>query len=137
MQGTKYETRPMFYHDALNLMTNNETIKRMCEKHSFQHWILPEQDLFCNKEELSWFQGRAPVNCPELNALDQSCNKDIFEAVNKHVAVTLSLEASNDRKLSLNTPSLAKKSYHQFFQDVAPESRQIVQNRGNIINSLK
>lgn len=137
MSATKYKNNAMFYHDALSLMTNKDTMDWMRENDLLQHWILPEQNLFYDQPELKRYRGRPPGNCPELNSLDQSCNKDIHEAVNKHVALTLSLEDGDDRKFSLNTPTQAKKAYRRIFEEVAPEIRRIIQDRSNIVNSLK
>eukprot|EP00957_Ditylum_brightwellii_P032775 2484663-Ditylum_brightwellii.AAC.1 len=35
----------LFYHDALSLMTNKESLEWMREKNILKHWILPEEGL--------------------------------------------------------------------------------------------
>ena len=134
---TVYEDNFVFYHDALSLMTSNDTKRWMREKGYLKYWILPEQNLFHDDPDLVRYRGRPPGNCPELNSLDQSLNKDIHESVNRHIAITLSLENGDERKFSLNTPVKAKNAYRRIFRDVAPTMKRIIQDRRNIINSLK
>ena len=135
--GTKYEDDFVFYHDALSLMTSKDTKNWMREKGYLKYWILPEQNLYHDDPDLVRYRDRPPGNCPELNALDQSLNKDIHESVNRHVAITLSLKSEDDQKFSLSTPNMAKKTYRRIFEEVAPTSKRIIQDRRNIVNSLK
>ena len=135
--GTTYEDNFVFYHDALSLMTSKETKAWMSQKGYLKYWILPEQGLFHDDPDLVRYRDRPPGNCPELNALDQSLNKDIHECVNRHITITLSLTNDDNRKFSLNTPLMAKNAYRKIFRDTAPTSKRIIQDRTNIVNSLK
>ena len=82
-----------FYHDALSLMTLEESTKFMRENGIIDHWILPE---------LGLNDGTPYTNCPVGNSpkimpLDCSLNKDIHEGVRRHWIFFGKLDRDNEK----------------------------------------
>jgi hypothetical protein len=80
--GTKYEDNWYFYHDALSLMTADETIEWIKQKGYYDHWILPEYDL--NKDLKNYNRVQPVGNNPGAMCWDNSLNKDCDDIALRH-----------------------------------------------------
>jgi hypothetical protein len=107
--GTQYADNFYFYHDALSLMTAAETVTWMKEQGIHKHWLLPELEL--NKG--TWYEGRPVGNSPELMPLDASLNKDVDDAVHRHIGWTNTLAEEHPEKFSMATPSKGSFAYRR------------------------
>jgi len=125
-QGTKYADDWYFYHDALSLMTANETIEWMRKKDILKHWILPEHDL---NSHLSYYKNPRPIGCnPGAMPWDASLNKDHDDIVLRHVAATSLLDKDDPRKFSLATPDECARAYRRIYEANGIPSKRIVQD---------
>ena len=107
--GTAHANDCMFYHDALSLLTAQDTVAWMKEnRHTdgrtyYEMWIIPVQGL----KSGTVYANRLPGNSPELMPLDSSLNQDIHNAVNQHVIWTHHLNPGDpgfETKFSHATP---------------------------------
>lgn len=132
--GKKY-----FYHDALSLLTSNDTMQYMREKNVLKMWLCPQLGLFEDQPDLKSYYGRPPGNSAELMPLDTTLNKDIHEAVNAHVLLTNTLDPDDERRFGLATPTQVSSSYRRIFDPttgVAPSSVRIVQDIDKVFRSI-
>jgi hypothetical protein len=97
---TEYAENWYFYHDALSLMTANETIEWMRQKGYLKRWILPEMELNAGTK----FEGRPMGNSPEMMPLDCSCNNDLHNGSERHKFLTIKLDSDDPLKFCLSTP---------------------------------
>lgn len=138
-----------FYHDALSLLTCNDTVEYMkqtkvsgCKKSLYEMWLRPELGLFSNNQNKEWrkklkrFYGRPPGNSADLMPLDTTLNRDLHTCVNIHVDMTNTMNGSDPRKFSLATPKLAASAYKRIYDPdsgVAPSSERIVEDISTVI----
>jgi hypothetical protein len=80
--GTDRPDEWYVYHDALSLMTADETRKWMEKKDYLKRWIVPLHGL---NDDISSFGLRPPGNSPELMPMDAYVNRYWHEAVKRHV----------------------------------------------------
>jgi len=104
---TMFKDNWYFYHDALSLMTSKCTLEWMESKGYLKHWLLPKFDLNGDTR----YAGRPIGNSPEMMPMDCHLNKDLDNAVRRHIAVTHSLPMSDQRKFSMATPLVGARSY--------------------------
>ena len=118
-KGTKHEDEWCFYHDALSLMTSNETMEWMERKKWLKHWILPQHDL---NGHIPCCQNPRPIgnNMPG-QPWDEALNKDHDDVVLRHVAATSLLANDDPRKFSLATPNLCSAACRRVHQGVPSE----------------
>ena len=106
MLGTKYEGKAMFKHDALSLMTANETREWMKKakingRTLYERWLLPEAGLnevitLADGRTSRSYANRPPGNLPRLMALDECANKNLMDCVNRHISATWQLKRGPD-----------------------------------------
>ncbi len=140
MIGTKHEDDWVFYHDALSLMTAKETIEWMREKDYLKRWLLPVNLLSMDDPALKNFWGRPIGNSPELMPWDCSLNKDIKDAVMRHVCYTSHLPEDDIRKFSMSTPSRGSKAFRRLLEseeDGFPSSERILQDINKVFLSME
>lgn len=126
-----------FYHDALSLMSSEKTREWMQEKGYLKHWILPELGLHQDEPGLKSYAFRPVGNSPEMMPLDDSLNKDIHEAVRRHVAATIHLiDGEDPRKFSLSTPKRGDQAYLRVIQG-APTSERIIQDCLRFLENIR
>ena len=105
------------YHDALSLMTANESIKYMKDKGYYRHWILPERDLMNDGTGKLKFYANKPVgNSPEVMPLDCSLNWVLHSSVAKHVVLTKHLDNGDENKFSTATPKEGLAAYKRVWE---------------------
>ena len=119
-KGTRHEDNWYFYHDALSLMTANETKAWMERKGWLKYWILPMWEL--NKHIPCCVNPRPIGNNPPANPWDFACNKDHDDMVLRHVAATALLPNDDPRKFSLATPDQCASAYKRVY-DYIPSFR--------------
>lgn len=129
-KGTEFENEWFFCHDALSLLTANETQEWMRKEGYIKHWIRPEEKL---NSHLGSFANRPPGNNADLMPLDSSLNKDHDDCVIRHVAVTSHLSEDDPRKFSMTTPNRVAHAYkrvwdHPNVNEGSPTSERIVQD---------
>jgi len=138
-KGTTHEHDWVFYHDALSLMTAKDTKEWMCEKGYLERWILPQNGLLKDNPALKRFWDRPIGDSPELMPLDNTLNKDIHEAVIRHMAATMNLEDDDPRKFSMSTPKRGASAYLRVndpVEGVAPTSERIIQDIDRVFDSM-
>ena len=142
MEGTKYEGKGLFFHDALSLMTAKETVRWMKETNVYKYWILPEQgcnDLVGNNK--TCYSKRPVGNSPELMCLDMSLNKDVRESFRMHVSITQHLDKSNCQRFSGSSPQEIASSILRLTNPdttgVVPTSKRIMEDVDCINYALK
>ena len=133
MQGTLYEGKELFFHDALSLMTAHDTVQWMKEKDYYKYWLLPV--LGCNDivgENKSCYARRPVGNSPELMCLDMSLNKDVRECLRMHVSLTQHLNRYNPLRFSLATPKEISRAMTRLVDPgpsgVVPTGKRIIQD---------
>ena len=81
-----------FYHDALSLMSSHENLEWMRRMDYLHHWIIPQHEL---NSMFTHYQRPMPVgNHAGAMPWDNSCNKDLDDAVLRHVAATVKLDGA-------------------------------------------
>ena len=133
MQGTLYEGKELFFHDALSLMTAHDTVQWMKEKDYYKYWLLPV--LGCNDivgENKSCYARRPVGNSPELMCLDMSLNKDVRECLRMHVSLTQHLNRDNPLRFSLATPKEISRAMTRLVNpgqsSIVPTEKRIIQD---------
>ena len=138
--NTTHEKDWMLYHDALSLMTAKECRSYMKAKGYEEHWILPEENLFHDDPSLRAYRGRPVGNSPELCCLDSSLNKDIHEAVNRHIQLTHDFDKDDSRKFRMDTPLHGANAYKRILDPsklgIAPTSDRIIQDTEGVMTSI-
>jgi predicted flap endonuclease-1-like 5' DNA nuclease len=139
MEGTHHEDDWFFYHDALSLMTAKETIQWMREKDYLKRWLLPINQLSEDDKDLKNFLHRPIGNSPEMMPWDCSLNKDIKDAVMRHVCYTCHLPEDDVRKFSLSTPKRGSWAFRRILEheDGSPSSQRILQDIAKVFNSME
>lgn len=94
MKGEKHKNDWVFYHDALSLMTANQTITWMKQEGIYSRCLLP---LEINRD--TSFFGRPVGNSLEMMLLDATLNKDVDDGVCFHIALTTLLDEDDPKKL--------------------------------------
>jgi|Transcript_29455 hypothetical protein len=142
-KGTVHEDDWFFYHhDALSLITAQETIKWMKEKYYFKHWILPENGLHYRDPDLKTHSKRPTGDSPPENVpWDNSLNQDVHLSVDMHVAMTHDLEIGDPRKFDLSTPKRDTDAYchiliHPITEGV-PSSKRIIRDCEKVLESME
>jgi hypothetical protein len=107
--NTEYSNDFFFYHDALSLMTANDTVAWMKEENIYKHWFLPELDVNAG----TCYQGRPIGNSPEMMPLDASLNKDVDDGVHSHIVFTNGLAPDNPQKFCMTTPVRGSFAYRR------------------------
>jgi hypothetical protein len=131
-----------FYHDALSLMTAKDTMNWMEDKDYLKYWILPQQDLYRDDLTLNRWRnsGAPPGNSPENMPLDNNLNKDIDDAVNRHVTWTRHLKDDDKRKFSNSTPVRGSSAYLRITHPetgVSPTPVRIIQDVMKVFVSME
>ena len=85
---TKHKDSWVFYHDALKLMTAGVTIEWMKTKGIYKDWLKPELGI-C--DAFGMHSSHCVGNQVHQMSLDNSCNKDVTESNNHHVALSKTL----------------------------------------------
>lgn len=117
-KGTKYEDTWMLWHDALSLMTAEDTVQWMKEKGYHKHWILPENGL---NDNVKYFKRQRPPGCnPGGMPWDSSMNKYHDDVVWRHVAATHFLPFKDKKKFSLATPEDIYHAYSRVYDKGIP-----------------
>ena len=80
MKGSVHEEDFYIVHNALVLMTANETIKWMKQKGYLHRWLLPLNGLHDGNP----YAGRPVGNIPEFTPLDNSLNRYIWHRLRFH-----------------------------------------------------
>jgi len=126
-KGTKHEDNWHFYHDALTMMTSNETLEWMEKKDWLKHWTLPKHDL--NKHIKCYRVPRPIGNNPGAMPWDNSLNKDHDDIVLRHVAATALLPPDDPRTFSLATPKECARACRRIYEaEGGIPSKRIVQD---------
>ena len=102
MKWSVHEDDFFILHDALVLMTENETIKRMKENNYLHCWLLPMNGFQDGKP----YAGRPVGNRPKCMPLDNILNRDIFHSLRFHCVLIhflLDGEKTENMRFSLST----------------------------------
>ena len=134
--GTQFEDSWVFYHDALSLMTGNDTVEWMRQNDYLKRWILPVNELHQDDPTLSAYCHRPVGNSPENMPWDSSLNQDVHAAVQRHVLLTLKLAVDDKRKFDLSTPKRGSSAYHRILE-VVPGSRRIIHDVDKVFESME
>jgi hypothetical protein len=139
MRGTKHEEDWYFYHDALSQMTAKDTMDWMREKDYLKRWILPMHKL---NDDYQYHKGKPLGNSPELMPWDNSLNKDVQDAVLRHVLYTQHLPNNHTAKFALSTPQAIESAYARVLDvslasDGAPSAGRIKQDIDRVFSSLR
>ena len=102
--GTHHEEDWFFYHDALSLMTANETVAWMKYKGYYKQWLIPQ--LGCNGDTI--YRSRPVCNSLEWMPLDNALNNVIQQSISVHHAITAHLPDNDPCKFSIATPKTIK-----------------------------
>jgi hypothetical protein len=139
MKGTYHEDDWFFYHDALSLMTAASTIQWMREKDYLKRWLLPVNHLSRDDKDLKNYLGRPIGNSPEMMPWDCSLNKDLKDAVMRHVCYTCHLPEDDERKFSLSTPRRGSWAFRRILEDEegTPSSERILQDVAKVFESME
>ena len=144
-----------FYHDALSQLTSKSCIAWMkatkvpnaqnptLNKTVFDHWVHSEHDL--NKDcGNGRFDLRPPGNSAELMPLDNSLNRDLHTAVNRHVVLSnlakLPEDTQNQLVFSVRTPKQLAHAYKRIFDPVtgvSPPRHRIEQDIAKTIDAMQ
>ena len=95
------------YHDALSLFVSEENVEWMKSKMAdskrtyFDVFIFPQNGLSAG---IARYGSRPVGNSPEFMAWDCSLNKDVDDALRRHVVATAHLDIKDPRKFSMRTP---------------------------------
>jgi hypothetical protein len=141
-KGTEHAFTWMMVHDALSLMTSIECRAWMGsmqlkgptpakDRTFLDCWVLPKQGLNAG----TVYANRPPGNCPELMCWDASLNKDVDDAVARHVAATSHLAVGDDLRFSRATPVVQTKAFLRVLAG-SPTSERIVQDVKRVLPSL-
>ena len=103
--GMQFEENWVFYHDALSLMTDNNTVEWIRQNDNLERWILPVNKLHQDNLTLSKYSHQPVGNSPENMPWDSLLNQDAHSAVQQHILLTLSL-AVKDSRISQNNVGL-------------------------------
>jgi hypothetical protein len=134
--GTEFEESWVFYHDALSLMTGNDTLEWMKDNDYFKRWVLPVNELHQNDPNLKKYYHRPVGNSPENMPWDSSLNEDVHAAVQRHVLLTLSLGVDDKRKFDMSTPKRGSSAYHRILEMV-PCSERITHDVNKVFESME
>jgi len=102
----------LFYHDALQQMTDERCRIWMQEKGYFDRWITPlfglNDSVYGKGRDGKWtystrYKKRPVGDSPELVALDCHLNKDVRDCAVFHSALTSELPTGDERKFDLTT----------------------------------
>lgn len=140
-KGTTHEHDWMVYHDALSLMTADDTLDWMESKGYLQRWIRPEKGINCETAKMKrWYSRVPPGNSPEMNILDNQLNKDIHNCMEWHCVVTRRYPKGDPKKFSMATPKLGQKAHERLLdpgeKGVVPTSARIIQDTQRCIDCL-
>ena len=144
--GSDHELDFFFYHDAISLMTSSCSIEYMKKtpgategKSIYDHWLLPVEGLNHGTD----FTRKPVGNSPELMPLDCSLNKDLDDAVMRHVLLSSHLEKDDERKCSLATVKHGARAYRLLWDPEhglhggSPTTDQILNDINNVLTSLR
>lgn len=124
--GTKHADDWHFYHDALSMMTSNETMEWMERKGWLKCWILPKHGL---NAHLKHYKAYRPIgNNMRAMPWDFVLNKDHDDIALRHVAATCLLPDDDPRKFSLATPDACASTYLRVYNAGGIPSHRIVQD---------
>jgi predicted flap endonuclease-1-like 5' DNA nuclease len=139
MRGTYHEDDWFFYHDALSLMTATSTIEWMKKKDYLRRWLLPMNQLGADDKDLKAYMNRPVGNSPEMMPWDCSLNKDLKDAVMRHVCYTCHLPEDDERKFSLSTPKRGSYAFRRILEheDGEPSSKRILQDIAKVFQSMR
>mmetsp|Transcript_23 Transcript_23/g.35 ORF Transcript_23/g.35 Transcript_23/m.35 type:complete len:408 (-) Transcript_23:84-1307(-) len=132
-----YGTEGMVYHDALSLMTAKESVPYMKDQGYYDWWILPQNDLMSESGgvggSLPSYRGCPVGNRPESNPLDTSLFSQLHRAVKVHGNISKHL--SDDKKLSLATPSTISSGYKRVWE-IGPQPETIAKDFNKVLDSF-
>jgi len=144
--ASKHESDFLFYHDALSLMTSADSIKYMKTKAGavegkslYDHWLLPAAGLNAGTD----FAGKPVGNSPELMPLDCSLNKDLDDAVMRHILLSAHLKKDDERKFSLATIKSGARAYRLLWDPAhgphggSPTTDRILNDINKVLTSLR
>ena len=153
MEGTDFEGRGFFYHDALSQLTERETREWMKNnRHDdgrtyWSMWLTPV--LGCNEMIVSdegkivkCYDQRPVGNNPETMCLDNSLIRDVHVRVNQNVGATYFLPDDDERKFSLSTPNRIISAYKRLYcpteeHSMVPSSTRIIEDVMKVIYAHK
>ena len=124
------------YHDALSLMTAKRSVKYMQDMGYYQHWILPEKDIFDDLPECKAWREKPVGNRPEVMPLDQSLNKDVHDGVDQQVIISQAFPENDDRRFSTRTPKHGLSAYMRVW-DHHPKSHRIIHDIDQTLDAMK
>lgn len=121
MEGTKFESNWMIYHDALSLMTAERT----------KEWM----------ESKGYLKRFNPLgNSPEFMPWDAHLNQDVHSSVDHHVLLTKNLEPDDRKKFALSTPKLMSNAYNRLLHPttgVTPTPQRIIQDITIVLHAME
>jgi hypothetical protein len=142
-KGTTHELDWVFYHDALSLMTAKETMEWMQQKGYLKRWILPENGLSSAEHDpdLTSYARRPPGDNPEGMPLDNSLNRDVHEAVKRHVLWTQGLAEGDSKRFDMSTPKHGARAYLRILcpgqEGVCPSSERIMHDVDKVFRNFR
>ncbi len=130
MVGTVYEDDWRWYHDALPQLTAKCTVDWMRANGFLAKMVRPDAGLNAG----TVYAARPVGNSPELMCWDCSLNKDVNDALKRHVAYTTVLDKHDARKFSKATPKSIESALTRIMDPAlgpgagVPSGRRIVQD---------
>ena len=105
----------------------------------FDKWILPQHGL---NDEFKRHKGKPIANSPEMMPLDNCLNKDLHEAVSRHILMSRASATKKDdpRMFSLKTPKQGASAYKRIWNPseggVGPPSKRIIQDIKKVVLAM-
>ena len=120
-------------------MTATSTIEWMKKKDYLRRWLLPMNQLGADDKDLKAYMNRPVGNSPEMMPWDCSLNKDLKDAVMRHVCYTCHLPEDDERKFSLSTPKRGSYAFRRILEheDGEPSSKRILQDIAKVFQSMR
>eukprot|EP00957_Ditylum_brightwellii_P162502 12373724-Ditylum_brightwellii.AAC.1 len=88
-------------------MSSKEFQQYMVETGMMRQSIMPQQGLNRGCK----YEGKLVGDCPEMNAMDASLNKDIHDSVQRQVSMTRCLPDTDNRKFSMMMQKKGAEAY--------------------------
>ena len=113
--GTVHEHDWFVYHDALSLLTSQQSIDYMREKGYLRRLILPENGLNNVVNGSTAYAKQVVGNHMRLMPLDEHLNQDLHHSVDLHVIISKRLPNNHPDRFSKRTSKLMSSAYRRIW----------------------
>jgi hypothetical protein len=125
MEGTSYDGKGQFYHDAMTLVICNKTKQYMQDNDLLKYWLLLLEGLQAGTR----YHNFIPGDNPELMPTDKTLNMNIHSSARYHVAITAHLAKNDPKKFTFSTPKEVSSAYLRLVDNVISNALLIPQVR--------